>query len=1057
MEKELIIDLLQKSYKKLKSSVFFDKTQLVLRDKIVENESCSDEFAFNSTSLSIENSIEQLAEWIIKSEWDSIYNSITESIDILSFPKKFNDANTDKTLLSNIQILDTDVTEAQYFIDMNVEGYILGVAWLLIIGYHFDQDLYEHSYGNRLRPNLLNEDQKPTFSPYLFSPYFHQYENWRDVALENAKKSIQKNQNAVLFTMDLRRFFYQVNISEEHLLDLTDKFCKNGPICHEYSDLIRPLTKFIWKVIEKYSAILREEEYELVESRNILPIGFLPSNVLANYCLKKFDDILVKGWNPLYYGRYVDDIIIVDKIENNSPIAEKARKGELTSEYIIRHYLLQCDAWRRNYDEEHGILIKNGDSTYAINPEFIDFKGSEIIIQNNKFKIFYFDSHQSDVLLQNFKKVLYENKSEFRFLPEDESIFQHDDYSDIYILKEQEGPNKLRGVEGIYVDKFSLSKFLGKYMRVSGLIDDKKESQFDKDIEKIFTPRVILENYTTWEKVLEILIINKRLDAATSFILKVVDSIIHIKYNNDNDNNKKIQHSLFSVLLSSINKVYSLVWGPDIQEQLNCLFDGIMQICNLNECENFIRYFCRDHILNMRKKYCETRMSDKYAMPLAIDGFLQNGKCILSDDNSINLTNLKSYTSNLYSYDCLDPNTQPYRYYPYLVTMNDLTIHNELKMLYKPHSNRSKNYVYDLKENYIKLNYIESTEEKISSIPVDFKHFSNKNIATRDNNMAIKVSTNRKNKFKIAVANTMLYDSDFENVLRDSPNRKYKRYCELVKMVNEAIKNNVDILVMPEGYVPFEWLPILSRTCAKNQMAIVTGVEHLKLKISTGENNVYNLTAVILPYVEEDYKFAYIHFHPKKYFAPHEKTAIDSYRCNAIEGNEYQLFCWNDLWFPVYCCYELTSITDRALFQSYADAVIAVEWNKDTNYYSSIMESLSRDLHCYCIQVNTSKYGDSRIIQPTKTEEKDILNVKGGITSTILIDNIDVEALRNFQLKGNLLQMSSHKGIPFKPTPPNFEYDILQDKINGTLWKNIDKSVCDDKESNQNSIAFTKR
>jgi len=42
--------------------------------------------------------------------------------------------------------------------------------------------------------------------------------------------------------------------------------------------------------------------------------------VIANWCLKPFDDALTNGWNPLYYGRYVDDILIVEKVEKNSAV-----------------------------------------------------------------------------------------------------------------------------------------------------------------------------------------------------------------------------------------------------------------------------------------------------------------------------------------------------------------------------------------------------------------------------------------------------------------------------------------------------------------------------------------------------------------------------------------------------------------------------------------------------------------------------------------------------------------------------------------------------------------
>ena len=45
----------------------------------------------------------------------------------------------------------------------------------------------------------------------------------------------------------------------------------------------------------------------------------------------------------------------------------------------------------------------------------------------------------------------------------------------------------------------------------------------------------------------------------------------------------------------------------------------------------------------------------------------------------------------------------------------------------------------------------------------------------------------------------------------------------------------------------------------------------------------------------------------------------------------------------------LQSMTGH-FFQTYADMVVAVEWNPDILYFGSIMDTLARDLHCYCIQ-----------------------------------------------------------------------------------------------------------
>lgn len=111
----------------------------------------------------------------------------------------------------------------------------------------------------------------------------------------------------------------------------------------------------------------------------------------------------------------------------------------------------------------------------------------------------------------------------------------------------------------------------------------------------------------------------------------------------------------------------------------------------------------------------------------------------------------------------------------------------------------------------------------------------------------------------------------------------------------------------------------------------------------------------------------------------------------------------------------------------YSNFLCQSKKESQTNY-SNILESLSRDIHCYCVQVNSSDYGDSRITKPSKTEDKDIMRTKGGINSTILVDEIDVSQIRDFQLKEYNLQAYDKK---FKPTPPGFKPDVVMKKIKG--------------------------
>lgn len=81
-------------------------------------------------------------------------------------------------------------------------------------------------------------------------------------------------------------------------------------------------------------------------------------------------------------------------------------------------------------DEENG-TDKETNFKYVLNRLYnpVENDNSQIIIQNDKVKIFYFKSGESDALLTCFKENIAKNKSEFRHMPEDEAVFQKDDYS----------------------------------------------------------------------------------------------------------------------------------------------------------------------------------------------------------------------------------------------------------------------------------------------------------------------------------------------------------------------------------------------------------------------------------------------------------------------------------------------------------------------------------------------------------------------------------------------------------------------------------------------------
>jgi hypothetical protein len=168
----------------------------------------------------------------------------------------------------------------------------------------------------------------------------------------------------------------------------------------------------------------------------------------------------------------------------------------------------------------------------------------------------------------------------------------------------------------------------------------------------------------------------------------------------------------------------------------------------------------------------------------------------------------------------------------------------------------------------------------------------------------------------------------------------------------------------------------------------------------------------------------------KNHYSHEEEKYITGYGLEVAENQiaQYHLSKWRDLYFTTFYCFELADIAHRSLFRSKVDLLVASEFNKDTNYFSAIVESTSRDLNTIIAQVNSSEYGDNRITRPAKSYFKNFCKVDGGDNDLIIISNIDLKEIREHQIKRYKLQ-KDHK--VYKPSPPNFEVEYVHKRIRG--------------------------
>jgi len=286
---------------------------------------------------------------------------------------------------------------------------------------------------------------------------------------------------------------------------------------------------------------------------------------------------------------------------------------------------------------------------------------------------------------------------------------------------------------------------------------------------------------------------------------------------------------------------------------------------------------------------------------------------------------------------------------------------------------------------------------------------------------------------RVAVGHLTVDERNIEGSFMGAPNVSRQRKKVLSELLNDVVKHGVrypeqrvDLLVLPEVSVPHRWATFITRWARDHQVGVICGLEHRVDERS----RAWNELLAALPFRgEKGSKECAPIRRLKRHYSPEEEFQLTNNRLAVPKlpsKSCYQLFQWRGASFAVYNCYELASVEDRCLFKGMVDFIVCSEFNKDVNYFSNIVESAARDLHCYVIQVNSAQFGDSRVVSPSRTEKLNPLRIKGGDNQTFLTMRLPLQQLRSHQLKRYGLQKDSKE---YKPTPPDFDPAEIENRI----------------------------
>lgn len=587
---------LKSVYKKYKNSIYYDNYSSIQRLNLAQFET---EFNLNED----DSYFEKIAMEIIEYEkFNETTQEIYDKIDVIAFPKKMSETqNKNERVIRNYNLPNNNIERIYYFIDLPVLGHVLGVLWILRCGYVLDDKLYDSCYGNRLNENLLTtlknkksdyytKNQKQDLTHSLFKPYYKNYESWRDNGLDIVDTILKNKKHAIMISMDLKEFYYRSLIDFKQLkLDLNDTYKSiddNYNSKEEERNLIinKLLTNFIENVFKRYSSKFErnfnnpplDNKIILPNEYPMIPLGFLPSLIISNWYLQGLDQIIIEDVQPAYYGRYVDDILIVLGTYEKSESQGMQQIDELTDSQLIEKYLTP-----HNYPKVKIFDIQQDNkNTYRIHDQcFKNAEGNNVKfiyenleIQKDKFLTYYFSHKYSDAIIRNFKEQIRKNSSEFRLMHDLDTIMK-DFRENLYKINYKESINKLRDIENINVNKFEISKILSRINWVSSDTTDKIDDELVLYLIGAFKGN-IFEFITLWEKIFSMLLINDKYDELCELIEYIQNKIEKLEIDeNDKDFNYSIKEeqdiaiikrSLKKFLKTCLIRVFSLKYNKKI-------------------------------------------------------------------------------------------------------------------------------------------------------------------------------------------------------------------------------------------------------------------------------------------------------------------------------------------------------------------------------------------------------------------------------------------------------------------------------------------------------------
>lgn len=874
----------------------------------------------------------------------------------------------------------------------SLDFHVLSTLWMLKVGHKYDEKLSACAYGSRLRRTEKREINP--LSMGSFKPYLKPFRDWRDGGIKAMREALAAKKKIVALTADVTSFYHE--LQPGFMLDETF----NQLVEVELAPDEQALHRLFITALQAWA--------QLTPLKKGLPVGLPASAVVANMALIALDRTIERHVVPLYYGRYVDDIILV--MENGA----KFRSTADLWNWLFARFGDDLD-WVDG--EKKKIQFQPDYLQHGEIPSLIHFA-------NDKNKVFLLEGETGQILVDSIAHQIHQRASEWRALPNLPKSYRHVG-TDLVAATQADGEtaDNLRKANALTMRRAGFAIKLRDFEAYERDLPpdawrDHRHAFFDAFTQHVlvlpqyfelanYLPRVV-RLATACEDFEHLARIIHALRKICATVGRCCDIGIKACAPESTPEPANLllrwEHRLFSSVYESVLAAFpphlsrqgKVSWQKHMLELWPAVSPGLM----------FSDYWA-DDIKSMQAAQARLFAHDLAHMPLRFIGL---PKEMISQRGIPPRTRMQLIKAIAHLV-------------PDIVTDGIITLSKWIRFNKGiPPGLLFATRPFGLAELFVltKDPFAANSYAALQSVVLALRGFRlNEKMPQRDKHNVLQIPDGEaRPKHAIAVSSwKTTLDSWTASVMR-MPDPDLERYGRLTHLINGLITrpNGARYFILPELALPAHWFLRIALKLQGRGISLITGIEYLHASKGRVRNQVW----AALSHDGLGFPSTMIYRQDKQRPALHEERELHRVARKEMQPDKLwktpPIILHGDFRFALLVCSELTNIGYRAVLRGHVDALFVPEWNQDTETFHALVESAALDVHAYIIQCNDRQYGDSRIRAPSKDSwRRDVLRVKGGINDYCVVGVIDVQALRRFQ--------SSYRSPngPFKPVPDGFE------------------------------------